>query len=105
MLRNGRTRAPRGRDDVLPVTLAGAGGLGSGYAPRGMGTPWDRAAARYLEEWVPRFVPYHLDLVQELALAQGQRVLVASAGPGAEVLAVARAVGDRGAVRATDASA
>lgn len=70
-----------------------------------MATPWDRAAARYLEEWVPRFVPYHLDLVQELALAQGQRVLVASAGPGAEVLAVARAVGDRGLVRATDASA
>jgi len=69
-----------------------------------MGTPWDRPAARYLEEWVPRFVPYHLDLVQELALTQGQRVLVVSAGPGAEVLAVARAVGDRGAVRATDAS-
>jgi ubiquinone/menaquinone biosynthesis C-methylase UbiE len=70
-----------------------------------MGTPWDRPAARYLEEWVPRFVPYHLDLVQELALVQGQRVLIASAGPGAEVLAVARAVGDRGAVRATDANA
>ncbi|HVH46144.1 MAG TPA: class I SAM-dependent methyltransferase, partial [Labilithrix sp.] len=69
-----------------------------------MGTPWDRPAARYLEEWVPRFVPYHLDLVQELALARGQRVFVASAGPGAEVLAVARAVGDRGAVRATDGS-
>lgn len=67
-----------------------------------MGTPWDRAATRYIEEWVPRFVPYHLDLVQELALAQGQRVLVVSAGPGAEVLAVARAVGDRGVVRATD---
>jgi len=67
-----------------------------------MGTPWDRPAARYLEEWVPRFVPYHLDLVQELALTQGQRVLVVSAGPGAEVLAVARAVGDRGAVRATE---
>ena len=70
-----------------------------------MGTPWDRPATRYLEEWVPRFVPYHLDLVQELALMPGQRVLVASAGPGAEVLAVARAVGDRGFVRATDASA
>ena len=69
-----------------------------------MGTPWDRPATRYLEEWVPRFVPYHLDLVQELALTQGQRVLVVSAGPGAEVLAVARAVGDRGAVRATDLS-
>jgi hypothetical protein len=70
-----------------------------------MGTPWDRPAARYLDEWVPRFVPYHLDLVEELALTQGQRVLVTSAGAGAEVLAVARAVGERGAVRATDASA
>ena len=69
-----------------------------------MGTPWDRAADRYLEQWVPRFVPYHLDLVRELALAQGQRVLVTSAGPGAEVLAVARAVGDLGRVRATDPS-
>ncbi len=70
-----------------------------------MGTPFDRAAKRYIEEWVPRFVPYHLDLVRELSLAQGQRVLVASCGPGAEVLAVARAVGDRGKVRATDPSA
>jgi SAM-dependent methyltransferase len=70
-----------------------------------MGTPWDQPATRYLEEWVPRFVPYHLDLVQELALGQGQRVLVTSAGPGAEVLAVARAVGDRGLVRATDPTA
>jgi ubiquinone/menaquinone biosynthesis C-methylase UbiE len=69
-----------------------------------MGIPFDRAAKRYIEEWVPRFVPYHLDLVRELALTQGQRVLVASCGPGAEVLAVARAVGDRGMVRATDPS-
>lgn len=70
-----------------------------------MATPFDRAATRYIEEWVPRFVPYHLDLVRELALAQGQRVFVARCGPGAEVLAVARAVGDRGKVRATDPSA
>ena len=54
-----------------------------------MATPWDRAAAGYLDEWVPRFVPYHLDLVRELALHPGARVLVASAGPGSEVLAVA----------------
>jgi ubiquinone/menaquinone biosynthesis C-methylase UbiE len=67
-----------------------------------MATPWDRPAAKYIEEWVPRFVPYHLDLVRELALAQGQRVLVVSSGPGSEVLAVARAVGDKGFVRATD---
>jgi ubiquinone/menaquinone biosynthesis C-methylase UbiE len=58
-----------------------------------MATPWDRAAEGYLAEWVPRFVPYHLDLVRELALQGGQRVLVTCAGPGAEVLAVARAVG------------
>ncbi len=70
-----------------------------------MGTPWDRAADRYLEQWVPRFVPYHLDLVNELALSAGQRVLVTSAGPGAEALAVARAVGEAGVVRATDENA
>jgi len=69
-----------------------------------MGTPWHSAAAKYIEEWVPRFVPYHLDLVRELVLVEGQRVLVVSSGPGAEVLAVARAVGDRGFVRATDRS-
>lgn len=70
-----------------------------------MATPFDRAAKRYIEEWVPRFVPYHLDLVRELALTPGQRVLVTRCGPGAEVLAVARAVGDKGRVRATDPSA
>ena len=70
-----------------------------------MATPWDRAAAGYLEEWVPRFVPYHLDLVRELALHGGQRALVVSAGPGSEVLAVARTVGDAGVIRATDKSA
>jgi SAM-dependent methyltransferase len=69
-----------------------------------MGTPWDRAASGYLDEWVPRFVPYHLDLVRELTLAAGDRVLVTSSGPGAEVLAIARAVGDKGFVRATDRS-
>ncbi len=53
-----------------------------------MATPFDRAAKRYIEEWVPRFVPYHLDLVRELALTSGQRVLVTRCGPGAEVLAV-----------------
>ncbi len=69
-----------------------------------MATPWDRAAAGYLDEWVPRFVPYHLDLVRELALHAGARSLVVSAGPGSEVLAIARAVGERGKVRATDKS-
>jgi ubiquinone/menaquinone biosynthesis C-methylase UbiE len=69
-----------------------------------MGTPWDRAAGGYLEEWVPRFVPYHTDLVRQLALPLGARVLVVTAGPGAEVLALARAVGPTGLVHATDTS-
>jgi ubiquinone/menaquinone biosynthesis C-methylase UbiE len=69
-----------------------------------MATPWDRAAAGYLDEWVPRFVPYHLDLVRELVLRPGGRVLVTCSGPGNEVLAAARAVGDVGRVRATDKS-
>src|SRR5580698_7841118 len=69
-----------------------------------MPTPWDRAAAAYAKAWEPRFVPYHLDLVRDLALHEGQKVLVVTAGPGAEVLAVARAVGPSGFVRATDAS-
>ena len=70
-----------------------------------MATPWDRAAQGYLEEWVPRFVPYHNDLVHQLHLISGQRVLVTSCGPGAEVLAVARTVGETGYIRATDKSA
>ncbi len=70
-----------------------------------MATPWDRAARGYVEEWVPRFTPYHLDLVQETKLELGQHVLVACAGPGSEVLAAARAVGPVGKVRATDRSA
>jgi len=69
-----------------------------------MATPWDRAAPGYLEQWVPRFVPYHLDLVREVALHVGARVLVVSAGPGVEALAAARAVDLEGHVRATDKS-
>ncbi|WP_394822916.1 class I SAM-dependent methyltransferase [Pendulispora albinea] len=70
-----------------------------------MATPWDRAARGYFEEWVPRFTPYHLDLIQEAKLEPGHRVLIACAGPGSEVLAAARAVGETGRVRATDRSA
>jgi SAM-dependent methyltransferase len=69
-----------------------------------MGTPWDRAAAAYLERWVPRFVPYQLDLVGELTLREGDRVLVTCAGSGTEAVAVARAVGPGGFVRVTDKS-
>jgi SAM-dependent methyltransferase len=65
-----------------------------------------RAADGYLETWIPRFLPYHLDLVRELSIPEGARVLVTSSGPGGnEVLAVARAVGREGRVLATDASA
>jgi SAM-dependent methyltransferase len=71
-----------------------------------MGTPWDRAADGYLEHWIPRFLPYHLDLVRELAIPEAARALITSSGPGGnEVLAVARAVGEKGHVLATDASA
>lgn len=69
-----------------------------------MGTPWDNAAEEYLAEWVPRFLPYHADLVREAVLKEGQKVLVVTAGPGAEVIAVARAVGETGHVHATDSS-
>lgn len=54
---------------------------------------------------MPRFTPYHADLVRELALEIGDRVLVVSAGPGAEALAAARVVDLEGHVRATDRSA
>ncbi len=70
-----------------------------------MATPWDRAAEGYVEEWMPRFMPYHMDLVRETKLSPGQRVFVATAGPGAEVLAAAREVGESGFVRAVDSSA
>ncbi len=53
---------------------------------------------------MPRFLPYHLDLVEELALQEGSRVLVVAAGPGAEAIAVARRVGESGHVRGTDPS-
>jgi hypothetical protein len=69
-----------------------------------MGTPWDAAAPAYLEQWMPRFLPYHLDLVGELTLRPGERVFVPSAGPGSEVLAAARLVGPTGFVQATDGS-
>jgi ubiquinone/menaquinone biosynthesis C-methylase UbiE len=69
-----------------------------------MGTPWDAAAPDYLREWVPRIVPYHQDLVREVNLRPGARVLVPSAGPGAEVLAVARVIGPTGFIRASDKS-
>lgn len=65
-----------------------------------MGARWDRSSPVYLEEWLPRFVPYQLDLVAELAVREGDRVLLPRAGP--DVSAFARAVGDKGRVRATE---
>ena len=72
-----------------------------------MATPWDDLADAteldaYLAEWAPRFVPYQLDLVTEMALTAGARVFVPYAGAGQEVLAAARAVGEEGSVLATD---
>ncbi len=57
-----------------------------------------------MAEWLPRFTPYHIDLVDELSLQEGQRVLVACCGSGSEVVAVARELGASGYVRATDAN-
>ncbi len=69
-----------------------------------MPTAWDRAAAGYLKDWAPRFVPYHLDLVRELSLQGGERAFVPMCGPGAEVVGLARVIGERGFIRATDSS-
>lgn len=66
-----------------------------------MATPWDRPTREYVAEWVPRFFPYLRDLVCELALDDGERVLVPCCGTGAEVVAVAREVGPAN-VRATE---
>jgi SAM-dependent methyltransferase len=59
-----------------------------------MATPWDDLADAaqldaYLAEWGPRFVPYQLDLVGEMAVAPAYGTS-------------ARAVGDEGRVLATD---
>lgn len=66
-----------------------------------MATSWDRASPAYVEEWAPRFAPYHGDLVREVGLAPTQRVLMVCAGPAAVVYA-ARAVGENGRVRVVD---
>lgn len=70
-----------------------------------MGTPWDRAARGYVNAWIPRFMPYYGDVLAELTLHEGDRVLVPAAGPGAEAIAAARIVGATGHVRALDVSA
>ena len=65
---------------------------------------WDRAAQSYADFWAPRLIPYYDDLVQKVAPKPGQRVLVTSAGPGAELRAVALAMQNRGELTATDPS-
>lgn len=66
--------------------------------------PWDRAQPAYLERWVPRFTPYHLDFAEQLGLKPEDRVLVPSCGPGSDVIALARHVDAEahGLVRGTD---
>lgn len=59
-----------------------------------MGSRWDRTTKAYLEEWQPRFVPYHLDLAREVGLHAGDRVALIDAGP--DVLPFARAVAPSG---------
>jgi len=65
---------------------------------------WDRTAPAYVDEWLPRIVPYHTSLAAELGLAPRQRVLVVNSGPGAFAVAAARAVGEGGRVQAQDFS-
>lgn len=66
---------------------------------------WDRAASAYLDEWSPRFSPYHVDLVNEVGVGPARSVLVACSGPGLTAIAAARAVGEGGRVRVVDPSA
>src|SRR5262245_40391612 len=60
---------------------------------------WDRASPGYLAEWLPHFAPYEADLATELCLKEGDRVVSTA---GSEVVALARAVGERGHVVAFD---
>lgn len=70
-----------------------------------MATPWDRASDGYVAEWLPRFTPYHIDLIEELAIEDAKRVLIPCCGTGSEVLVAARELGPSGTIRATDSHA
>lgn len=70
-----------------------------------MGMPWNRTAPSYLESFLPRFLPYHRDFVEQLGAKEGDKVLVPGCGPGTDAIAFARAVGESGHVRATDPDA
>ncbi len=65
---------------------------------------WDRAAQSYFDFWVPRLIPYYEDLVQKAGPRPGERILVTTAGPGAELIALAQALKGKGTVVATDSS-
>lgn len=65
---------------------------------------WDGAASPYFDLWVPRLIPYHEDLVRRAVVRPGERVLVTSSGPGAELLPISRALGGLGVLAATDSS-
>lgn len=70
-----------------------------------MGMPWNRASASYRETFLPRFLPYHHELAEQLGVKEGDRVLVPRCGPGTDAIAFARAVGEPGSVRAIDSDA
>ena len=69
-----------------------------------MATPWDRAHPDTSNSGCRASCPTTSTSCASFALHVGQRVLVVSAGPGAEVVAAARAVDLEGYVRATDKS-
>jgi ubiquinone/menaquinone biosynthesis C-methylase UbiE len=67
-------------------------------------TCWDKAVPHYLDFWIPRLIPYHEDLVRKSVPRPGERVLVTASGPGAELLAISRAMQGKGELVATDTS-
>jgi len=67
-----------------------------------MDSGWDCTSSGYVTEWLPQFAPYDSDLVRELDVREGDVVLTTA---GAEAIALARAVGDSGAVHAVDSRA
>jgi hypothetical protein len=86
-----------------PIDARRGGGLvqrGTSAYDGGVGTRWVRSSPVYLEEWLPRFVPYQLDLVRELGLQSTDRVWLPQAGP--DIVPFARVVSH---VRATEPNA
>jgi ubiquinone/menaquinone biosynthesis C-methylase UbiE len=65
---------------------------------------WDKAVPHYVDFWVPRLIPYHEDLVRKSVPRPGERVLITSVGPGAELRPVSVAMAGQGEIVATDCS-